>query len=290
MVLGAGAGAGLALASATQPVPWAVLFVLGCLAAMALLGWWDDHEPLSARLRLFVQLFLVGGVVIALGVPGQVAFGGVVVLLPALVIGALMVLAGAWLVNLTNFMDGIDGIAGIQGVVACGYLGLLLFHPFAAAGDQETRQLAALGLVTSIACVGFLGWNWPPARIFMGDIGSTFLGLVFVVEIVGLLVRACPLEVALLPLFPFVADATCTLARRALRRERLSTAHRTHLYQRLARAWGSHQLVTLLYGGIAAAGAAGAELTRRGMLPGGAAVVLLALGYGALVWYARGRG
>jgi Fuc2NAc and GlcNAc transferase len=145
-----------------------------------------------------------------------------------------------WVLNLFNFMDGIDGIAASEAAfVACG--GALLMH---LAGTNT--GISSAGLVFGAACVGFLFWNWPPAKIFMGDVGSGYVGYVL-----GVLALAAAHEnsavawvwLALGGLF-FV-DATVTLVRRALQGERLQDAHRRHAYQWLARRWRSHRRVTL---------------------------------------------
>jgi Fuc2NAc and GlcNAc transferase len=246
------------------------------VATMAALGWWDDHASLSARLRLVVQFILVGALAWIIGIPDVVTLGSWRVAIPPLLPAMLLVVGGVWLVNLTNFMDGIDGIAGIQGLVGC--FGLVLLVQ--AEGGPTMDAAVAVLVASGGACAGFLVWNRPPARIFMGDVGSTALGLVFALGIIAGMRVGVAVDLLLLPLMPFIADATCTLARRAWRRERLSQAHRSHLYQRLARHWSSHRPVTLLYGGLASFGAGLALATQRGLLP-----PLLGLGLWLIVWW-----
>ena len=157
-----------------------------------------------------------------------------------------------WIVGFTNaynFMDGIDGIAGSQAVAAgLGWmvLGQLSGQP----------AVSVLGLLLASSTLGFLGHNWPPARIFMGDVGSAFLGYTFAALAVAA-VRGNPrLALAgILLVWPFVFDTTLTLIRRLSRRENVFSAHRSHLYQRLVIAGYSHRGVTLLYAGLAVAGA-----------------------------------
>lgn len=150
-----------------------------------------------------------------------------------------------WVVGLTNvynFMDGIDGIAGAQSIVAGINWSIIGFIY-----DQPMLILLALGVAAS--SIGFLFHNWPPARIFMGDVGSAFLGYSFAV-LPLMLRKELPVNLLLLAIFPlwlFIADATFTMLRRAQKRENIFTAHRSHLYQRLVIAGYPHRNVTLWY-------------------------------------------
>jgi Fuc2NAc and GlcNAc transferase len=151
----------------------------------------------------------------------------------------LGVLGIVWSINLFNFMDGIDGIAASEAtfVMAAGaLLGL--------AGGWSDPGLA--GVAVAAACFGFLIWNWPPASIFMGDVGSGYLG--YVIAVLALSATAGSghaIWVWLILGAAFFADATLTLVRRARRGEPLYEAHRLHAYQHLARRWQSHRRVTL---------------------------------------------
>jgi UDP-N-acetylmuramyl pentapeptide phosphotransferase/UDP-N-acetylglucosamine-1-phosphate transferase len=152
------------------------------------------------------------------------------------------------LTNAYNFMDGIDGIAAGQGIVAAigwGIIGLITGNPF----------LTALGFLLAASCLGFLCHNWPPARIFMGDVGSAFLGYTFAV----LAVIASQSDprlafIGILFVWPFVFDAVFTFFRRLRKHENVFEAHRSHLYQRLVIAGYSHGVVSTLYIGLAGAG------------------------------------
>jgi UDP-N-acetylmuramyl pentapeptide phosphotransferase/UDP-N-acetylglucosamine-1-phosphate transferase len=197
----------------------------------------DDLRHLPATLRLAVQI--VAALAVAL----------------LFVPWVWVPLAVLWIVGLTNaynFMDGIDGIAGGQAVVAglaWGWLGTRAGEP----------ALAAIGLLIAGSSAGFLLYNWQPARIFMGDVGSAFLGFTFAaLAVIG--ARANPkLAVAgVLVVWPFVADALFTFLRRAWRRERVMEAHKSHLYQRLNQRGLSHAAVASIYIALAAAGAAAA--------------------------------
>jgi UDP-N-acetylmuramyl pentapeptide phosphotransferase/UDP-N-acetylglucosamine-1-phosphate transferase len=162
-----------------------------------------------------------------------------------------------WIVGLTNaynFMDGIDGIAGGQAVVAgLGWtvLGWL----------SGQSVIVVFGLLLAASSLGFLFHNWPPARIFMGDVGSAFLGYTFAVlplMFSSQLVRGSGLRLilaAILPVWPFVFDSTFTILRRLGRGENVFSAHRSHVYQRLVIAGHTHGSVSLLYSGLAILGA-----------------------------------
>jgi Fuc2NAc and GlcNAc transferase len=150
------------------------------------------------------------------------------------------VLGIGWVLNLFNFMDGIDGIAASEGTFVA-WSGALL-----TAAAPASSGVTAAAVILGAACLGFLRWNWPPARIFMGDVGSGYVG--YVIAVLALAAgRDDPIA---LPVWltlggAFFADATVTLVRRSLRRERLHKAHRGHAYQWLSRKWGSHRRVTV---------------------------------------------
>jgi Fuc2NAc and GlcNAc transferase len=204
--------------------------------AIAAVGYFDDRRPVSPLVRLLVHL---GAATLAVW-----QMGG----LPAVQVGAALydlgwvghvvaVLGLVWVLNLFNFMDGIDGIAGVEAV--CVFAGAALLMP-AAGGVTELAWTAA-------ACsAGFLAWNWPPAKIFMGDVGSGYLGYTL-----GVLALAFahqePVGVWVFLVLGgvFVVDATLTLFRRLARGERVYEAHRSHAYQHLAQRWGGHRPVTL---------------------------------------------
>jgi len=149
-----------------------------------------------------------------------------------------------WLTNLFNFMDGIDGLAGIEAVTVSGLVGFLLFRN----GLRDDAQVSCL---LAAASLGFLVWNWPPAKIFMGDAGSGFLG--FSLGVLALFSSKAGSAFVwpwLILLAVFVVDSTVTLVRRLLSRARWYEAHRSHAYQHAASAWGSHAKVTLAVAGI----------------------------------------
>ena len=237
------------------------------LVLVAAVGWIDDHRPLSARTRLAAHALsaaLLAGAVLASGHGPLVA---------AIAFVAVMVLVNVW-----NFMDGIDGIAASQAAIAG--LGYALA---AGAGAPAWLALALAG-----ACCGFLPFNFPKARIFMGDVGSGSLGqglallvvLLMVAPEGGLAPRAWPLLV--LPLAAFLVDATLTLGRRVLRREAWWQPHVQHAYQVWSRRLGRHAPVTLAYAGWSAAGAA----LMAGMTPARSAFIIVMLA--ACAWCLAG--
>jgi Fuc2NAc and GlcNAc transferase len=210
---------------------------------VAAVGLYDDIRGLSVRIRFIAQLLACIGLLITLSPPPVLGLPGGFVLsgLPLLFI---LCAFGVWWVNLFNFMDGIDGIAGGQGFF------MLLFGAAAGllAGPASLDQplwwwLAGLAAAT----LGFLLHNWPPARIFMGDVGSTYLAFM-ILALALLSVGAGWMTYAawLIIGAGFVADATVTLLRRMLAGERWYEAHRSHAYQILARRWRSHRAVSLL--------------------------------------------
>jgi Fuc2NAc and GlcNAc transferase len=165
------------------------------------------------------------------------------------IIGSILsVLAIVWTLNLFNFMDGIDGIAASE--ASC-----ILFAAAALGSVMAKCPPAAIApeLIAGAACLGFLPWNWPPARIFMGDIGSGYLGYVIAVIAIhssqtsSVDIHACSVNIYAWLILGgvFFIDATLTLCRRLVRRDRVYEAHRTHAYQWLARRWGSHAKVTV---------------------------------------------
>ena len=207
---------------------------------VALVGLLDDRRGIAPLPRFAAHLVAAAVAVLAIGGPETIAFGERQLSLGRL--GAVFALLGiVWLVNLTNFMDGVDGIAAGEGVFV-GVAGALLL------GATGQPAAASVSLVLAAASLGFLGWNWSPARIFMGDVGSGFVGFVTGVLILAAVARAPSLLWPWLILTgAFVTDATVTLLCRLLRRERVYQAHRSHAYQHLARRWSSHGRVTLAF-------------------------------------------
>lgn len=254
-------GGGLAIVIVTLAGSWLILpfgrsevtawhWLVFTIAALLIAGvsWLDDLRSLSTRVRFAAHL--TGALVICL------AFGTwKEIVLPGM--GSFSLdwigwpLTLLWIVGLTNaynFMDGIDGIAGGQAIVAgVGWvvLGIISQQPF----------IIAVGILLAASSLGFLGHNWPPAKIFMGDVGSAFLGFTFAVLPV-IVARSNPhfVLIGILMVWPFVFDTAFTFLRRLLKRENAFTAHRSHLYQRLVISGLSHRTVDLLYVALALIG------------------------------------
>jgi Fuc2NAc and GlcNAc transferase len=154
------------------------------------------------------------------------------------------------MVNLYNFMDGIDGIAATQCILACASAALLAWMGRAPGG----AEYALFCLLLAAAQLGFLFWNWPPARLFMGDAGSVPTGLLLSgLALLGWAQGLLDLACWLILLAVFITDASWTLLWRLFSGQPVAQAHRLHAYQRLSRYWGSHMLIDVLLMAINAA-------------------------------------
>jgi Fuc2NAc and GlcNAc transferase len=206
---------------------------------VAWIGFADDRSPVSAGKRFLVHLAAAVWAVYVLGGLAPIQFGDELFELGRAG-DALAVISTVWVINLFNFMDGTDGIAGAEAVFVTGTGGVLALM-------TGSAPVACSALVVCAASGGFLLWNWPPARIFMGDVGSGFLG--FAIAVLAL-AAARELPVALWVWLilggAFFVDATVTIIRRLMRGARVSEAHREHAYQRLSRRWKSHGAVLRL--------------------------------------------
>jgi UDP-N-acetylmuramyl pentapeptide phosphotransferase/UDP-N-acetylglucosamine-1-phosphate transferase len=229
-------GGGIAIVAVVLPtMAWlgiaslssVLLLGAGGLALVAAIGWVDDHRPLSPWLRLAVHV--LAAVLLSVGViwAGQPLWWAIVVL--ALALG---------LTNVWNFMDGINGLASTQAILAA-----LAFLLLGLRGDG-----AFLACIVAAACAGFLPFNFPGARIFLGDVGSGALGY-----LVACLIALAPAPdpvislLLLLPVSAFLIDAALTLLSRMIRHERWWTPHVQHMYQRCVQAGHTHVVVTGAY-------------------------------------------
>lgn len=208
--------------------------LMAAAAGLACLSWIDDLRGLPAWLRLIGQ---IAAVAVALPWLGLGA-GPFAVPLPGWVLPAAAGLVWVWFLNLFNFMDGIDGISAVEaGTIG---LGAALVAAITAHGALDPLP----GLAIAAAAAGFAVWNWQPAKVFLGDVGSVPLGFL----IGGLLLKLAgdgyAVPALILPLY-YLADATITLARRALRGEKVWRAHRDHFYQQAVKAGRSHASVSL---------------------------------------------
>jgi Fuc2NAc and GlcNAc transferase len=219
-----------------------VVVISGALL-VALMGFIDDRKSVSARWRFLAHSFAAGWVVWLMdGIPSVPLFG------TSFDLGwAGLALAGlylVWMTNLYNFMDGIDGIAGIEAITVS--LGGALCWWLATGTTQWP-----LVLVFAACVAGFLIWNSPPAKIFMGDVGSSFIGMV--IGALSLWTAQQHTQVFwcwFILTGCFMVDATTTLVRRVRRGEKFHEAHRCHAYQYASRVHGSHQRVSLAVGTI----------------------------------------
>jgi len=215
------------------------LALLGGGGLMALTGWIDDHRDLPARYRLLLQ-FLAAAWLLA-WIPGHGALDvlGLSLPLAGWLPAGLLIIAVVWLINLYNFMDGADGFAGLQCVSACLAVALMLIMDGYRGGALLPASLAG-------ASTGFLVWNWPPARVFMGDVGSYFIG--FSLALLILLtngVQFIDLGIWVILLAVFVWDASLTLIMRIFSGQTWYRAHRTHAYQRLLQMGWTHRRLAL---------------------------------------------
>ena len=215
----------------------AALLALSLVAAVSFA---DDVRPRPAWLRFLVHFIAAILLVYAAGFdPALRLLPGVEWLAPPWLLRMFGVLFTVWMVNLYNFMDGMDGFAG--GMAAFGFITLALLGYLAG-----SPAYAGMVSVVAAAALGFLPFNFPPARLFMGDVGSGALG--FLAAFCMLLAERLllfPLWIGALAFSPFIVDATWTLVRRALRGRKPWAAHREHFYQRLVRSGWSHRRTTL---------------------------------------------
>ena len=243
----AGTAAGLAVAAYAQAPAPAAGSGSGWLLVGALLvvcvSFADDVRRISSSIRIVAHLAAAGCVVLSGGVCERIVLPGAVLHLGPAAGAAFTVLFVAWFVNLYNFMDGMDGLAG--GMAVIGFTTFALFGAL-----QGAAELVATSLVVASAALGFLLFNFPPAKLFMGDLGSTLLGYLSAVTMLRADHSASvPLWISLLAFSPFFVDASVTLVRRTLAGERPWRPHHSHFYQRLVRlGWGHRKTVVREYG------------------------------------------
>ncbi len=202
----------------------------------------DDrhHVPVIGRLAAH---WIAAGVLLWGGTSFQLFdLAGLGSSVPTMLGGLFSLVFIVWMINLYNFMDGMDGFAGGMAVIGFGTFALLGWQ----AGNPS---FMFLNLITVAATGGFLIFNFPPARIFMGDVGSSTLGLLAAAfSLWGARDGVFPFWIAILVFSPFIVDATVTLLRRLLRREKFWQAHKTHYYQKLVQTgWGHRKTVLLEY-------------------------------------------
>ncbi len=218
-----------ATAAAGRIVQPAELFViLGAVLLMAV-SWIDDRRGLGAGLRILVQIVATGTVMVTLPRDLSITHGLLPIPFDRLLAGIIWI----WFINLFNFMDGIDGLSG--GSAAAMGFGLMLVSLRYGPSELDAFR----GAMIAATCVGFLYWNWQPAKVFLGDIGSIPLGYLLGYALVHLAMNGGQIMALIIPLY-YLSDTTITLVRRALRRERVWQAHREHFYQRAVQLGRSH--------------------------------------------------
>jgi UDP-N-acetylmuramyl pentapeptide phosphotransferase/UDP-N-acetylglucosamine-1-phosphate transferase len=206
-------------------------YALLCGVLLAIVSLIDDLIGLSPLIRLIIHFVTAIAAFYFLGGLRPLILPGIDVNYNFLIY-PLAIVGMVWFINLFNFMDGVDGFAALEAIIICSVLFVL------------TWSMATILLIASIT--GFLYWNWPKAKIFMGDVGSTQLG--FILVVLGIYFHNI-FEFSILNWImltsPFWFDATLTLLRRWKNGEKLSEAHRKHVYQRIVKAGFSHEKVNL---------------------------------------------
>jgi len=189
--------------------------------------------PRGGGIAIVIVLLLSGVLSLFLSLPGwSLSFAGIVILL-------LTILWIVWMANLYNFMDGIDGISAVESII----LGVTTSYWFAMSGSIS---IAIICIAVAGAAVGFLRWNWAPAKIFMGDVGSLALGAFFaILAIIGSTSLDLPFSAFLILYAVYLADSGVTLLSRIFKREKWWQAHRSHFYQRAVQSGFSHSQVSL---------------------------------------------
>ena len=214
-----------ALLQSTSPLP--VYLVSGLALGLAIISWIDDLRDLNPAVRFLAQFIAVGLSLAVLPPPHITAF------IPPALEQALMAFAWVWFINLYNFMDGIDGISGVETAsIGLGIAAIALM-----AGLAESQM--TFGLILMAAAIGFLRWNWHPAKIFMGDVGSIPLGFLLGWLLLELIQAGHGLSALILPLY-YLVDATWTLLARLIRGEKIWQAHKLHFYQKAVQSGHSH--------------------------------------------------
>jgi Fuc2NAc and GlcNAc transferase len=200
-------------------------------------GWIDDVKDLAPKIRLGIQFIAVAIALFIVGGFPSLNLGFMTV--PLGILGfPLALVGGVWLINLYNFMDGIDGLAAGEAIIVSLAGGLIMMR-------GEGYPVFFLLFILAALVGGFIIWNWSPAKVFMGDVGSGFLGFVFsVFIIVGERSGSAPALVWAVLLSVFAVDATLTLFKRIKERKNLAEAHRDHLYQKAVISGMSHRAVT----------------------------------------------
>ncbi len=234
-------------------------WLFAALLPLAIVSFMDDHASISAMLRFTVHVGCAALLVWGMGLVPDRGLVPDLILSHYKGVGELLAfLYIVWMINLYNFMDGMDGLAGGMAVIGFGSYAVLGYF----AGHE---LFVAMSLVVASATGGFLLFNFPPARIFMGDIGSSTLGLLAaVLTLWASRDGIFPFWIGILVFSPFIVDATVTLVRRLLHGERVWQAHKTHYYQRLVQlGWGHKKTVLWEYALMVACGVSAVWVVRQ---------------------------
>lgn len=208
------------------------LFIWAALIPLIIVGFFDDRGDVPARIRYLVQLSSAG-IAIAAFSPFPQPWLAPLGMVGAMLAIALTMIGMTALINFYNFMDGLDGLVAGVSFVQFTYLAI----------EYNQPMLALL----AISLLGFLWWNWSPAKIFMGDVGSTVLGAMIAISLLNQSGDAVQAWSSLAITLPLIADAIYTLIRRVIRKENIFQPHRTHLYQRLQQSGWNHAQVASTY-------------------------------------------
>lgn len=245
-------------------------------ALLAVVSFFDDSLDLSPKTRLFFQFLAAAFVVFFVGVNGSIFF----VSLFLMIFFAIYIVGTA---NFYNFMDGINGIAGITGVT-----GFILIALFASISGSDHR-IVLLALCIAAGCLGFLPFNLPEAKVFMGDVGSVLLGFLFASMVVWLASDISSFICLASFLAPFYIDSLTAIFIRWRNGDKLFKAHRRHLYQLLANELGHpHWIISLVYGGLQVlTGLLMLWAWNRGLLTQLIVIVLLSISFIFVSWRIR---
>ena len=248
--------------------------VLAAAAGLAAVSWIDDLRSLPPLTRLAAQCLAVAAGIASLQGDG-LFFQGV---LPSSLDALIAAVGWIWFVNLFNFMDGIDGISGVE--TACVGAGAALIAFLAPNLDLPAP---VYGVTIAAAALGFLIWNWNPAKVFLGDVGSVPLGFMLGWILLDMAAAGLWASALILPLY-YLADATITLGKRALRGENILRAHREHFYQHAVQSGKGHAQIslTILVGNLVLMALAVAALTWPWLALGAATLTVA-----TLLWHLR---
>ncbi len=239
-VLGGIAAGGMVLGYATYPENRELLVLFISALPIMMAAFWDDRFGVTPTVRLLVHFLAAAMLILAGFIPALTVLPGLTWNLPPFAAISVLLLFVVWMINLYNFMDGMDGFAGGMTVIG--------FMSFAILGWQADHTVfTGASLLIVGATLGFLVFNFPPAKIFLGDTGSSTLGfLAAAFSLWGSHDGLFPLWLAVFIFSPFVVDATVTLGRRLLHGEKIWRPHKTHYYQKLVQLGWGHRKTLLV--------------------------------------------